>query len=157
MEAIPGTSGTRNTNYDDSDDSINCTPEEIKDKAQEVTLNLLPDKSKHRYNLQYKLFMDWCAANMVKKYSESVILTYMSELSKQFKSSTLWSIHSMLKATLSVKHDVDIGKYMKVNAFLKKNSIGHVAKKSKIFSSEEVRKFLRDAPDELHLLSKVSL
>lgn len=145
------------SNISDTDDESMdiCTPEEITEKAKQVTLNLLPEKSKERYNAQYKLFMDWCKMKKVKRYTENVLLTYMSELSQKYKSSTLWSINSMLKATLSVKHNVDIGSYSKVTAFLKKQSVGHVTKKSRTFSQQEINSFLREAPDEIYLMAKV--
>lgn len=139
----------------ESDEIMYLTPPEITDKANQVTLDLLPEKSKAKYNLQYKLFIEWCVSKQVKKYSESVILTYLSELSKKYKSPTLWSINSMLKSTLLVKDNVNIGKYTKVIAFLKKQSIGHIPKKSRIFEQQEIEKFLRLAPDEIYLLMKV--
>ncbi|KAB0797682.1 hypothetical protein PPYR_08675 [Photinus pyralis] len=142
--------------HDDSSDSLICTPEEISEKAKEVTLQLLPNKSKKKYDIQYDLFMKWCATKHVKRYSESVVLAYLSELSAKYKSSTLWSIHSMLKATLSVRQNVDIGSYVKVNAFLKKQSVGHIPKTSKTFTSTEVNTFLRDAPDDIYLMLKVT-
>lgn len=142
--------------HNGSSDSFSCTPEEISEKAREVTLNLLPDKSKKKYNMQYDLFIKWCSTKNVKRYSESVLLTYLSELSQKYKSSTLWSIHSMLKATLSVRDNVDIGSYTKVIAFLKKQSVGHVPKKSKVITAQEINNFLRNAPDETYLLLKVT-
>jgi hypothetical protein len=32
-----------------------CTPPEIQDKAHDVSLNLLPEKSKGKYQIQYKI------------------------------------------------------------------------------------------------------
>lgn len=121
-----------------------------------LTLNALPGKSKEKYYLQYNLFMDWCNSKNFKKYCDSVILSYLMELSEKYKSSTLWSIHSMLKATLLAKNGVDIGKYEKVTAFLKKQSFGYVAKQSKTFTREEINKFLLEAPDEKYLMAKVN-
>lgn len=99
-----------------------CTPPDISNIAKEVTSNLLPTKSREKYNLQYKLFMDWCSAKKITRYSENVILAYLSELAAKYKCSTLWSIYSMLKSTLAVKDNVDIGSYTKVVAYLKKLS-----------------------------------
>jgi hypothetical protein len=71
----------------------------------------------------------------IKSFSESVVLGYMSEQAKVQKSSTLWSRYSMLKASLVVNNNVDITKYCKLVAFLKRQSVGYKAKKSKIFLS----------------------
>jgi hypothetical protein len=34
-----------------------CTPPEIQDKAHDVSLNLLPEKSRGKYQLQYKIIV----------------------------------------------------------------------------------------------------
>lgn len=142
--------------YSDEDISYS-TPEEISEKAKEVTLNLLPDKSKAKYNAQYKLFMDWCRKKNIKKYSENVILTYLSVLFEKYKPSTMWSIYSMLKSTLIVKNDIDISKFAKVQAFLKKKSVGHIAKKSRVLTQQDINTFLGEALDEMYLLAKVKI
>jgi hypothetical protein len=41
---------------DPSEEEIEyCTPPEMQDKALDVSLNLLPEKSKGKYQLQYKI------------------------------------------------------------------------------------------------------
>lgn len=148
---------------DDDNVSENCsdndisTPEEIKNAAREITLNLLPAKSKEKYSVQYRLFMDWCKTKQVKKYSENVILTYLSELSQKYKSSTLWTVYSMLKASLAINNDIDIGKFSKLTAFLKRKSIGFIPKKSTTLNRIEINKFITEAPDDTYLMTKVAL
>jgi hypothetical protein len=60
----------------------------------------------------------------------------------------------MLKAALNVHENVDIGKYNKLTTFLKQH-VGYEAKKSLIFSRDEIDKFLLNAPDDTILLIKV--
>jgi hypothetical protein len=50
---------------------------------------------------------------------------------------------------------VDISKFLKLRAFLKKTSEGYTAKKSKVFTKDEFDKFLFEAPDKLYLGLKV--
>ncbi|XP_044766580.1 uncharacterized protein LOC123322667 [Coccinella septempunctata] len=50
---------------------------------------------------------------------------------------------------------MDIGRFYQVIAFLKQHSRGYVAKKSKVFTREELEYFLDAAPDEQYLLIKV--
>lgn len=69
----------------------------------------------------------------------------ISDKSKTIRYPT--SIFSMLKTTLRVKENIDIGHFNKLLAFLKQLSIGYKAKKSKIFTRNEVRTFLLEAPD----------
>lgn len=61
----------------------------------------------------------------------------------------------MLKATLSVKENMDIGTFKRVLAFLKRKSVGYEPKKSKVLSRDEVNTFLREADDEKYLMIKV--
>ncbi len=82
-----------------ADSYFQGTPPEIAESAKTITLNLLPEKSKNKYEKQYKIFCEWCAVKKIKNYTENVMLVYFKEKSQSIKSSTLWSIYSMLKAT----------------------------------------------------------
>lgn len=82
-------------------------PQEITDAANQASQDLLPDKSKIRYQATLSLFDQWCNNKNVKHINESVILAYFCEKSKSSKSSTLWSHYSMLKTTLLVNRNID--------------------------------------------------
>ncbi|KAH0811327.1 hypothetical protein GEV33_011464 [Tenebrio molitor] len=86
-----------------------------------------------------------------KRYKEKV-----NKKSRKYKSSSLWEQYSMLKAALNVHENVDIRKYNKLTAFLKRH-VGYEAKKSLIFSRDEIDKFLLNAPDDTFLLIKVHI
>ncbi len=62
----------------------------------------------------------------------------------------------MLKNTLKIHDDVDISKYAKVMSFMKRYSEGYKSIKAKVFSEDEIRKFLFEAPDIQWLAVKVS-
>ena len=100
--------------------------------------------------------MNWRGNNNVSSFSENVLIVYFEELSTILKPSTMWSHYSMIKATLNIKHNVDINKYLKLTALMKRKSDGYIAKKSKILGNDEIKRFLDQAPDEVHLLTKVS-
>lgn len=72
-------------------------------------------------------------------------------------SASLWSKYSMLKSTLLVHENINISGFTKVIAFLKKCNIGYESNKSKIFTREEVNKFMKEAPNDEYLLTKVSI
>lgn len=131
------------------------TPPELVALAVSTTANLLPTKSKDVYLQQYNLLMNWREKKCTISFSENVILAYFSELSKTMKSSTLWKVYSMLRTTVGIKHNIDLSKYSKLRAFLKKESQGFTAKKSRTLTGEEVNKFLTIAPDTIHLGTKV--
>lgn len=128
-------------------------------RAAQVTNELLPDKSRLRYELVYKKFGEWCSQENVqpKQVTDDVMLVYLSEKSKQVKPSTLWSMFSMLKKMLEVKENIDASKYLKTIAFLKKQSVGFKPKKSNVFTADQITQFMVKAPDSVWLLSKVIL
>lgn len=142
----------------DEDNDLSDTydiPVDVMESAEAVSLELLPAKSRILYEKEYDAFDSWCSQKKISKISEPVILAYLGLKSETMKSSTLWSKFSMLKSTLAVKKNIQIGNYPKVKAFLKRKSAGYKPKKASVFTREEVNKFLVDAADEKFLLMKV--
>jgi hypothetical protein len=131
------------------------TPAHIKEAAEMAINNSLTQKSMKRYWQEYDIFMKWAEDNDVTIYNEYVLLAYFQAKSQNLKSSTLWSIYSMLKSTLNIKQNINIENYSKLIAFLKRTKDGYVAKKSRILEIEEIEKFINEAPDETYLLMKV--
>lgn len=137
------------TEFDDFDDDI---PFELLQNAQQAQMELLPIKSRERYNRVYKVFKDWQKEHGVKIVSSAVILSYFYELDqKKYQPTSLWAFYSMLKATIRANEDIDLGKYPNVTAFLKSKSDGFTSKKAHVFTEENVKKFFDDAAD-LHWL-----
>lgn len=58
---------------------------------------------------------------------------------------------------LLVHENVDIKRFSKLIAFLKKQSVGYQSTQSKTLTREEVNQFLKEAPTEEYLLIKVSI
>ncbi|PSN39800.1 hypothetical protein C0J52_19446 [Blattella germanica] len=117
---------------------------------------LIPAKSKTWYSKEYSSFMSWMEDNDFGDISEVVLVKYFKKLSTDFAPSSLWTKYSMLKKTLLLNNCVDIAKFTKLNVYLKETSKGYVASKSKVLSSEDILKFLREAPNEEYLMMKVA-
>lgn len=132
------------------------TPPDVLETANNAYKNLLPDKSHKKYMAVYDKFISWKSAKNIESFSENVMMAYFIELEQSYKPSSLWSIYSMLKSTLLSNHNVEVKKYLKLTAFLKKQSTGFRSKKSRILTSEEVERFLNEAPDEIYLATKVT-
>ncbi|KAJ3643572.1 hypothetical protein Zmor_026274 [Zophobas morio] len=130
-------------------------PPDVLEEAQNVVLNLLPTKSREVYECAYTRFIKWCEGKKIQTYSENVLLVYFSELATKMKSSTLWSHYSMVKATLNIKNGIEIGKYSKLKAFIKKQGEGYVPKKSRVLTNEQIEVFLDTAPDFKFLMMKI--
>lgn len=140
-----------------SDEEDVLTPEFMKERAANITENLLPVKSRLIYIKAYDDFCKWKNENQASgTFSETVFLTYFEELSKKKKSSTLWSIYSMLRSTIKTRHNIDIKTYSKLQAYLRRLSEGYKPKKSLVFTAENVERFLNEAPNSQFLAIKVS-
>ncbi|XP_044260438.1 uncharacterized protein LOC123008614 [Tribolium madens] len=133
------------------DDNDIFVPEDV---MNEAVGKVVPVKSKILCEKEYNCFCNWRNKKNARGVDEKIILAYISERSKTVKSSSLWSYHSQLKKMLLVKENVDINRFHKVKAFLKQHSVGHRAKKSKVFTREELERFLDTAPDDKFLLLK---
>lgn len=117
----------------------------------------LPEKTDNRYEKTYATFVKWQKETneTTTSFDENTLLAYLNELSKTLKCSSLWSMYSMLKRTIYHHNNVDISSYSRLSAFLKEKSIGYESKKWKVFSADEIQRFLTEAPDEHYLAMKV--
>lgn len=130
-------------------------PMEILESAESAKLELLPTKSKKLYEKTYNEFIKWRNENNVKVITEDILLGYFFEKSKNRKPSSLWSYYSMLKSTLNLYNNINISKFPKLIAFLKRKNDGYKPKKSKILNRDEIELFLKEAPDNVYLMMKV--
>lgn len=127
----------------------------IRDAAAEASKELLPEKSREIYDKQFNKFKEWCARKTVVDLNEEVLLAYFYEKSREVKASTLWSHYSMVKSKLIIENNMDISKFSKLIAFLKRKNDGYTPKKSKILDAEHVQHFLTRAADQEYLVIKV--
>lgn len=134
----------------------NLTPPEMVEQATRATNNLLPAKSAKIYEKLYMEFINWKDQNKASSFSENVLIVYFDQLSTKWKSSTLWKQYSILKLMLSIRHNIDISLYPKLQALLKRKGEGYKPKKSKTFSTNHIKQFITEAPDVKYLMSKVS-
>lgn len=139
----------------DSDESL---PSDIEETAENVISSLLPEKSRLVYETVFNRYEQWCARKKVENIAnEKVLLAYFEELSKSRKCSSLWSYYSMLRSVLSIKKNLDISKHIHLIAFLKRKSDGYRPKKSRIFTKNNIAKFLLEAGDEKFFMMKVNV
>lgn len=113
------------SNYSDeeSGDIISsCTPEELLAVVAEAEKDLIPAKSRPKYNLAYDKFMKWKQEKQCTSFSENVLLAFFKEKSLIWKPSTLWSQYSMLKSMIHLNHQIRLDSYLKLITFLKRKS-----------------------------------
>ena len=56
---------------------VSCTPSEIAEIAKSVALNLLPEKSRDKYEIRYERFRKWCDSKETKNISENILLAFL--------------------------------------------------------------------------------
>ena len=98
------------------------TPPDVAEIAKGAFNDLLPTKSKERYELEYAKFNDYKKKIRTTPSSENILMAYFTELKQKYKLSSLWNYYSMLKKTLTIKEKIDIGQYYALTSLLKKRS-----------------------------------
>ncbi|XP_063541246.1 uncharacterized protein LOC134750081 [Cydia strobilella] len=141
----------------DDEEILNPDEQDLKGTSKDPELIFLPEKSREIYFRAYNNFNKWRVENGVNALSETVLLSYFMHLSHTKQPPTMWSIFSMLKATMNIKDDVHIENYSELITFLKGMQVGHNPKKSKMFTLSDIDKFIKEAPDILYLGAKVIL
>ncbi|KAB0790575.1 hypothetical protein PPYR_15019 [Photinus pyralis] len=81
-------------------ESITCTPPELREIANSATENLLPQKSRLKYEKEFLKFDQWCKENKAQHISENVLLPNFETQSRLKKPSSLWLMYSMLRSYL---------------------------------------------------------
>lgn len=74
--------------------------------------------------------------------SDKVLLVYLHEQSSLVNPSTLWSRLSMIKRILASICNIDIKQFIKCTAFLKRQNVGLIPKKSNVLSAEQIANFM---------------
>lgn len=72
-------------------------PPEILAQYEKAMRRILPKRSVQRYELMYKIFMEWQEKKNMRSFDERVLVAYFSSIAEQYAPSTLWSRYSMLK------------------------------------------------------------
>ncbi|KAJ8912855.1 hypothetical protein NQ315_007987 [Exocentrus adspersus] len=86
-------------------------PVAVFEEAQRAIFHLLPAKSRKHYEKVFAEFNEWREKRGVMTINEEVMISYFLNLKKKYAVSSLWSKYSMLKATIKVYKNTDIGKY----------------------------------------------
>ena len=149
--------GENHNNFDlfNKQDVFDDVPPEGAEISKRSFNDLLPEKSKERYELAYAKFEDYKKKICTTSSSQNILLEYFTELKKKYKPSSLWNYYSMLKRMIIFKEKIDIGQYCALTSLLKKEAEGFQRRKTKVFTIAEMNKFLQEAPDVQYLAYKV--
>lgn len=112
-------------------------------------------KSKQRYDSEVSKFKEF-AAKQGKSETESTVLEYLMEKSKDYAASSLWTYFSMLNNYFKLTKNVKLNDSPLIIDFLKRKEKGHVVKKSAVFDSDNIKTFLEKA-DSSWLMEKAAV
>ncbi|CAG9831548.1 unnamed protein product, partial [Diabrotica balteata] len=123
---------------------------------------VIPDDSKDKYQVAYKKFTDWQKEKNYEEINEEVLRAYFDEFLKKCQIPTVWKQYSILCTALNTYKGMNIINYMGLKKFLtekyQRYKISRVPNpKCKVFTSDEINKFIKEAPDSDYLLAKVIL
>ena len=121
------------------------TPPQIRDAAEETKRNLIPTKSKKKYEGKYLTYKLWEEQNLVKKCQKTSFLLILVRYRKQRNSLRYgkffpcWNLPMMSQKTWKL-------------VFLQKLFLswkkGFQSKKTEVFTAAEIKEFLEKAPDD---------
>lgn len=132
-------------------------PFEIMQNAQLASLELLPAKSREKYYRIYNVFKKWQGGHGMTTISSTIMKTYFYEMdNKKYKPISMWAYYSMLKATIRVKENIDIGKFSEVVSFLKAKASGFKSAKAEVFTETQLKTFFDTASGVEWLDAKVT-
>lgn len=107
-------------------------PNDLEEAWQEGCSAIIPEKSKVRYEQTYKVFKKWLEAKKIALYEKGLLTIFLYDA-------------------------IDISKFASLIAYLKRKNIGYRPKQARVFTKEDMEKFLNEAPDEQFLIQKVCL
>lgn len=122
-----------------------------------VQIETLPKKSSERYMLVYKTYSIWKSENksLLSDSEENNLIVYFNDLKSKARPTTLWSIWSMLRKTLSTNDNINISNFFNLKCLLKNNAKGYKPKKASTLKWDQIMKFMTEAPDHVYLAAKV--
>lgn len=139
------------------EEMLDSDADNITTEDEPTNSSRLPEKSRALYESVYTSFMDWRKSNNINTFDEDVIVEFFKELLKKYTPSSILTRYSMLRSTLEINHNIFLKQYSKLRSFLKEINSGYKKKSYKTFTSEEINKFISEAPDEVYLPAKVAL
>ena len=94
------------------------TPHDVREAANAVVSNMLPEKSKGHYEKVYSEFRGWYAAKEKKRKSQKNCFLHIWRENLVNLNHLLHGAHSMLKNTMNIKGNIDATKFPKFIPYL---------------------------------------
>jgi integrase len=137
-----------------NDEAIQTTEEWIDNEIKDAMTKTLPAASREQYVRTYEKFQAWRVGKRLEGPSNEkelfAFLHHKLETNKWVSPGTLWSRFSMLRSMIHAKEGLDI-KTTNINStiqtWLKRVGTTYKTKQAFIFTKEQVRRFIKEAPE----------
>ena len=106
-----------------SSEMFECTPPQFREPPKLTTLNLLPEKSKAKYEKFYREFLAWKNKNEASIITKNIFVAFFKQLATKYAPTSVGTKYSMLRAIFWLKHNVDISHYKTLLTFLRRQSV----------------------------------
>ncbi|PSN54679.1 hypothetical protein C0J52_01066 [Blattella germanica] len=110
-----------------------CSDGEIEEAWKTGCDELIPKKSKQRYEFAYAPLCNWLKEHDVDINENNILAYFVLRNSKLTSPGSLWSEFSILKTMLKLNNGIDIGSFTKILCFLKKKMLDIVQRNQKYF------------------------
>lgn len=125
-------------------DLINDLSDEFFD-SNSGSNNGLSKASKNVYDRYQQFWKDYCKKFKIapnQECNDVYLLGFFTKMKRMYKPSTLWVIYSCINRYFRFHHNKNLRDVYKIQSLLKNNSSCYVAKKSKVFTPEQMHKIL---------------
>lgn len=136
--------------FEDDENGSRSTPPNLRNDADNVRRDILPDKSEERYRKQLNHFNSWRNDNdIASRLSDNIVLAYYSELRKTLKASSLFSKMAMLKKTLFVEYQFPQNSacWTTCTSTSKKDKAKQPTNKAAVLEPEHIQNFVENCRD----------
>ena len=130
----------RDMEYDILAETTNSLFED--ETSSKLGLSLRSSKMYDRYQ---NLFKDFCKVNRIpvnKRYDDQMLVKFFASLKNTYSPSTIWVIYSCVNRLFIAQEGKKLNDLPRLRIFLKNLSSRYVAKKSKVFSPEQIHTVL---------------
>ena len=126
----------------------------LEKEIKEAMTSTLPVASREQYVKTYDKFQEWRVGKKIGRYTNEkeffAYLYHMLSTGKWVSAGTLWARFSMLRIMILAKEGLDI-KATNINAtiqtWLKRIGSNQKSKQAHMFTKDQVKRFIRDAPE----------
>ena len=141
------TGDIREMEFDIIQETTTAIFEDEEGNVQNMGLGGTSKRMYQRYQDMYKDFCRKCRVPMNRSYSDTHLVKFFNEMKKSYSPSTLWVIYSCINRWFITTLGKKLNDLPRLKILLKNISSRYVAKKSKVFTPEQIHTVLMECQE----------